>query len=47
MCVWEISGIQWDVGKYARAPQYIYMLYVLLGINRCQYDKWKRTLVCY
>jgi len=40
-------GFKWVVGKRARAPQCIYMLYVLLGMNRCQYDEWKGTLVCY
>src|SRR5260370_33093542 len=47
-CMWRKRvGFKWVVGKQVRAPRCIYMLYVLLGMNRCQYDEWKGTLVCY
>ena len=46
MCGKQVE-FKWVVGKHARVPQCIYMLYVLLGMNRCQYDEWKGTLVCY
>ena len=47
MRVWETSGIQWGVGKRARAPRSIYIHFILLRMYVCQYDAWKGTLACY
>ena len=47
MRVRETSGIQWGVGKCARAPRSIYIYFILLRMYVCQYDAWKGTLVYY
>ena len=44
MRVRETSG-RWEVGKRPRAPQSIYMRFILLGMYVCQCGEWKKSLL--